>query len=73
MTREHQLEDALRGLCKHITKMQMRAAEYLPEGDRDIFINDILELLDGPEQRRVQSAAKVALNEPYDHISLRRS
>lgn len=69
---EHQLEEALPWLCNHITKMQHRAAEYLPDGDADAFINDMLELLDGPEQREVQRAARELLSEEHVQIPLRR-
>jgi hypothetical protein len=69
--REHDLEDALRGMCNHLTRIQCRAAEYLPNGDADAFIDDVLGLLDGPDQRRVQSRARELLSEPYEHISLR--
>jgi hypothetical protein len=61
---EEELEEALRGLCGLLTRLQERAASYLPEGDTEHFINDVLELLDGPEQRRVQRAARALLNEP---------
>ena len=72
-TREEELEEALRGLCNHLTKLQQRAALFLPDGNPDDYISDTLELLDGPEQHRVQKAARVLLNEPYVQIPLRRS
>jgi hypothetical protein len=70
--KERRLEHAVRGLCNLITKLQIRAAEYLPDGDRDAFINDMLAYLDGPEQREVQSKARALLNEPHVQIPLRR-
>jgi hypothetical protein len=72
-SREEDLEEALRGLCSLVTKLQERAAGYLPEGEPDAFINDVLELLDGPEQRRVQRAARALLNETHVQIPLRRA
>jgi hypothetical protein len=69
---EEELEEALRGLCELLTRLQKRAAAYLPEGDAEDFINDVLELLDGPEQRKVQRAARALLNEPQLPIPLRR-
>lgn len=72
-SRERKLEEALRGLCDHLTLMQLRAASYLPSGNSEIFIDDILGLLDGPDQRRVQSAARKLLNEPQERIALTRS
>jgi hypothetical protein len=69
--REEELEHALRGLCDLLTKLQRRAAEYLAEGDPAYFIDDTLELLDSPEQRRVHRAARVLVNEPHDQITLR--
>jgi hypothetical protein len=71
-SRERQLEEALRGLCQLITKLQHRAADHLPDGDADAFINDSLAYLDGPEQRYVQVEARQLLNEPHVQISLRR-
>jgi hypothetical protein len=71
-SREEVLEHALRGLCDLLTKLQRRAEEYLAERDPAEFIDDTLELLDGPEQRRVQRAARVLLNEPHDQITLRK-
>jgi hypothetical protein len=71
-SREEDLEEALRGLCNLLTKLQQRAAEYLPEGDSDDFINEILGLLDGSEQRRVQRAARLLLNETHGQSTLRR-
>jgi len=40
--REHLLEEALVGLCHHLTCMRVRAANYLPNGDPKSFIEDIL-------------------------------
>ena len=71
-SREDDLEDALRGLCEHLTTLQKRAAEYLPVGNTEAFISDILELLDGPEQRRVQRQARLLLNQTHVQIPLRR-
>jgi hypothetical protein len=71
-SREHELEGAIRGLCDLVTKLQHRAAEYLPEGNADHFIDDVLGLLDGPEQRRVQGAARRLLKEEHVQITLRR-
>ena len=69
-----ELGDAIRSLCNLLTKMQRRAVEYLqPEGDPVAFIDDILELLDGPEQRLAQGRARQLLNEPHEQITLRRS
>lgn len=70
--REHELEEALRGLCHHLTLMQLRASYYLPNGNAETFIDDILGMLDGPDQRKVQSAARKLLNEPQQHIRLRK-
>jgi len=70
--REHELEEALRGLCHHLTLMQLRASYYLPDGNTETFIDDILGMLDGPEQRKVQAAARRLLNEPQQRIDLRR-
>ncbi|MBV1692204.1 hypothetical protein KRR38_32215 [Novosphingobium sp. G106] len=67
--REHQLEEVLRGMCHHFTLMQLRASYYLPDGNAETFI-DVLGMLDGPDQRRVQSAARKLLNEPQSHIRL---
>jgi hypothetical protein len=69
---EEELEEALRGLCELLTWLQKRAAAYLPEGDAEDLINDVLELLDGPEQRKVQRAARALLNEPQFPMPLRR-
>lgn len=71
-TREHELEEALRGLCHHLTLMQLRASYFLPDGNADTFIDDILGMLDGPEQRKLQGAARRLLNEPQQSIALRR-
>jgi hypothetical protein len=48
--------------------MQDRAAGYPPEGDSDAFIDDMLELLDGPEQREVQRAARELASEEHVQI-----
>ena len=60
-TREGALAGALRGMDGLLRRIQLRAAEYLPEGDPGDFINDVLELIDGPEQREVQGRAKELL------------
>lgn len=69
------LREAVNGLNKHIETMQDRARSYLEPGvyvDRaggeltdsyqaDGFIDDMIYLLDGPEQREAQSRARNAL------------
>ena len=72
-SREEDLEEALRGLCRLFAKLQKRAAGYLAEGDPKDFMNDMLDLLDGPEQQRVQRAARALLNETHVRIPLRRA
>lgn len=72
-SRQYQLEEALRDLCHHLTLMQLRASYYLPSGNPETFIDDILGMLDGPDQRRVQSAARRLLNEPQQRIPLGRA
>lgn len=62
--REQRLEEALRGLSHHFTLMQLRASFYLCSGDPESFIEDILEMLDGLGQQRVQNAASKVLGEP---------
>jgi hypothetical protein len=62
----------VRGLCNILTKLQKRTADYLPAGDPQAFIDDALELLDGPELREVQGKARALLHEFNVHIPLRR-
>lgn len=52
--------------------MQLRASYYLPDGNAETFIDDILGTLDGLDQRKVQSAANKLLNKPQQRISLHR-
>jgi hypothetical protein len=59
------MADALPELLKLIRRAQDRLTEYLcPEGsnDADECLNDMLEMFDGPEQRRVEQMARAALS-----------
>lgn len=53
--------------------MQLRASYYLPDGNAEMFIDDILGMLDGPDYRKVQAAARKLLNEPQQRIALSRT
>lgn len=56
------LREALLGHEAHITRMQQSVSSYLQNkiGDK-AFISAMIYLLDGPEQRKVQEAARAAL------------
>ena len=64
ITREEALEGALRDMDALLREMQLRAADYLPDGEAQEFISDMLELLDGPEQRRVQGRTQELITGP---------
>ena len=57
-TCEQALEAALRDLETLFTKMQVLVSACLPEGDRQELLGDVIELLDGPEQRAAQARAR---------------
>jgi hypothetical protein len=72
------LEDALLGMNSHMERMQATASSYLEpwQGATDTeqsFINAMLYLLDGPEQREVQGKARAELiryaGTPYGKIA----
>jgi hypothetical protein len=56
------LRDALEAYEKHMGEMQAAATRHLSIGHRqDEFVNAMLYLLDGPEQRAVQALTRAAL------------
>jgi hypothetical protein len=62
------LEEALLGMNSHMERMQATASSYLEPGQgatdtEQSFINAMLYLLDGPEQREVQGKARAALQD----------
>lgn len=57
-----ELRAALADLNALVTKAQNILSAYLqPDGDTDEAVNSLLYLLDGPEQRQIQGAARDAL------------
>lgn len=60
--REEALEDALRDMDQLVTALQQRTGEYLPDGDTDQFVDDVIQLIDNPDQARIQEQASELLN-----------
>ena len=52
---------ALQSYDAHMDRMQKAATKHLTTHWRDVFINTMIYLLDGPEQREVKSLARAAL------------
>ena len=63
------LAEATAELLRLIRRAQDRLTDYLcPEGsdDADECMNDLLEMFDGPEQRRIENLARNALSRAKD-------
>ena len=54
---------ALQAYDAHMDRMQKAATKHLTTHGRDTFINTMIYLLDGPEQREIRSLARAALTE----------
>lgn len=57
------LTAALRASDAHMVRMQTAATKHLTTHGRDVFINTMIYLLDGPEQREVQARIRAALQD----------
>ena len=60
--REEALKHALRDMDQLVTALQQRTGEYLPDGDTDQFVDDVIQLIDNPDQARIQEQARELLS-----------
>jgi len=58
-------------LNEHFKKLQRQATDYLCGNvDKDTFVNDMIEGLDGPDQRAAQSEERDVLHQPETKAEL---
>jgi phosphoenolpyruvate-protein kinase (PTS system EI component) len=63
--KNERLKAALEAYEKHMGEMQRAAERHLTTDRRqDQFVNAMIYMLDGPEQRAVQALTRAALQEP---------